>query len=264
MGCTVFANGNGLFHKGSGGKGMAFPDVCLSPPPPPAGPIPIPYPNKASASDLSDGSATVVVEGNPTALKDQSYTSTSSGDEGGTQGGGLVTHKTKGKGYFKFWSFDVIIEGLNADGHSDPMGQNCGSNAINGLCLRSSVVRNWYLAALGSTCTEAYSSPDHHVDPNADQKRQARAEHTRNGGLCWECQKPCPPPSCPQTHVDHFPPLVVQWYAGGCHQNSAQDPNPWEEQAKDTRCRPHCQSCSNKQSKSMSAFNDDMMGSLGL
>ena len=260
MGCTVFAGKNGLFHKGSDGKGMAFPDVCLSPPPAPTGPVPIPYPNKASASDLAEGSTTVLVEGNPTALKDQSYTSTSSGDEGGTQGGGVVTHKTQGKGYFKFWSIDVIIEGLNADGHSDPMGQNCGSNSINGLCLRSSVVRDAYQAALKSTCTKAYSNDDHHHDPNTAQNNQAAAEHTKRGSTCWECGSACPPPPSVDTHVDHFPPLVVQWYAGGCHKSD----DDWKKQCKETRCRPHCQSCSNDQSTEMRKFNKQMKAKLGL
>ena len=73
MGITVFANGQGFFHKGSGGSGKAFPDVCLSPPPPPAGPLPIPYPNNLTASDLADGSKTVKIDGEPTALEDASY-----------------------------------------------------------------------------------------------------------------------------------------------------------------------------------------------
>lgn len=39
MGLSVFAENLGLFHKGSGGKGVAPGDVCLSPPPPPTGPM---------------------------------------------------------------------------------------------------------------------------------------------------------------------------------------------------------------------------------
>ena len=101
MAHTVFANGDGLFHKGSGGSGKAFPDVCLSPPPAPTGPVPVPYPNIADAGDLSEGSSTVKVNGEPTALEDKSYVSTSSGDEAGNQGGNVVTHKTKGKFSFK-------------------------------------------------------------------------------------------------------------------------------------------------------------------
>jgi hypothetical protein len=259
MSCTVFANNNGLFHKGSSGKGLAFPDVCLSPPPPPAGPVPIPYPNKASAGDLSDGSTTVKVEGQPTALKDQSYTSTSSGDEGGTQGGGLVTHKTKGKAYFKFWSFDVIIEGLNADSHSDPMGQNTGSNTINGVCLRSSVVRETYYAAQSSDCTTAYVDDNHRVKPNSEQKKQADKEFKKNGGKCWECGTKM----ATVERYDHFPSLCILWYAGGCHDHD-KDREDWKKTAKSVRCRPHCTDCSQKQSTSMRTINSDIKTSLGL
>jgi hypothetical protein len=257
MSCTVFANKNGLFHQGSDGSGSAFPDVCLSPPPAPTGPVPIPYPNKASAGDLSEGSSTVLVQGQPTALKDQSYTSKTSGDSGGTQGGGVVTHRTEGKGYFKFWSLDVLIEGLNADSHSDPMGQNCGSNTINGLCLRSSVVREEYEKALASDCTEAYVGEDHHVDPNTAQTKEATAEFKKNkaaGGGCWECGTPS------YDVDDHFPPLVVQWYAGGCHKSE----DDWNKQAKETRCRPHCDDCSRKQGTAMKAFNKARKAALGL
>jgi hypothetical protein len=262
MSATVFANKNGLFHKGSDGKGMAFPDVCLSPPPAPTGPVPIPYPNKASASDLAEGSTTVKVEGQPTALKDQSYTSTSTGDEGGTQGGGLITHKTKGKGYFKFWSFDVIIEGLNADCHSDPMGQNCGSNSINGLCLRSSVVRAAYEAAQNSTCTEPYVDDKHRVKPSKPQRDQAESEWKKTG-KCWECQNPVGD----DYEDDHFIALAIAWYSGGCH-DWKNDPDPnkkkWKDRTKSCRCRPHCFSCSRKQSGAMNTFNQAMKTKLNL
>ena len=110
MGLTVYAEGMGLFHKGSNGKGIAQADVCLSPPPPPTGPVPVPYVNTLTSSSLSKGSKSVKIDGQPTALEDVSYVSTSNGDEGGTQGGNVVTHKTKGKGYFKLWSFTVKIE----------------------------------------------------------------------------------------------------------------------------------------------------------
>ena len=77
MGLTVYAEGMGLFHKGSGGRGVAPGDVCLTPPPPPAGPLPIPYVNMCSASDLDKGSSTVLVDDEPTALEDASNISTS-------------------------------------------------------------------------------------------------------------------------------------------------------------------------------------------
>ena len=52
MPCTVFANGRGVVHKGSGGMSTVFPDVCKTPAPP-APPIPIPYPNIGKAADTS-------------------------------------------------------------------------------------------------------------------------------------------------------------------------------------------------------------------
>lgn len=257
MSCTVFANQNGLFHKGSDGKGSAFPDVCLSPPPAPTGPVPIPYPNKAAAGDLSDGSTTVLVQGQPTALKDQSYTSKTSGDSGGTQGGGLITHKTEGKAYFQFWSLDVLIEGLNVDSHSDPMGQNCGS-LLNGMCLRSSVVRAAHQAALASTCKHPYVDDNNRVKPNTEQSKQAAAEFKKTKG-CWQCGQPV------HDHDDHQPPLVVMWYAGGCHApDDAAGKEAWKKRAKAARCRPHCMDCSNVQSQAMKAFNKARKLALGL
>src|SRR5262249_28496181 len=128
MAITVYNEGAGLFHKGSPGKGIAPADVCLTPPPPPAGPVPVPYVNTLIASDLANGSQSVQIDGNPTALEDQSYVSTSAGDEPGTQGGNVITHKTKGKGYFKIWSFTMQIEGKGVCRHGDTMGQNCASS----------------------------------------------------------------------------------------------------------------------------------------
>jgi uncharacterized Zn-binding protein involved in type VI secretion len=126
MSCTVFAENMGLFHKGSGGKGVAPADVCLSPPPPPGGPQPVPYVNNLSASDLANGSQTVKIQGEPTSLEDSSFIALSTGDEGGVQGGNVVTHRIKGKGYFKLWSFTVKVEGKGVCRHGDMMGQNCG------------------------------------------------------------------------------------------------------------------------------------------
>jgi uncharacterized Zn-binding protein involved in type VI secretion len=140
MGSTVFAEGMGLFHKGSGGKGVAPADTCLTPPPPPGGPAPVPYVNNLSAADLAKGSKTVMIQGEPTALEDQSEIATSTGDEAGTQGGNVITHKTKGKGYFQLWSFAVKIEGKGVCRHGDPMGQNCAS--LPPGCVDASAVVN--------------------------------------------------------------------------------------------------------------------------
>jgi len=73
MANSVFANGREISCKAADGKlPMAFPDVCLGRPPPPAGPIPIPYPNTGLASNTSQGSRTVSLEGEEAMLKDKS------------------------------------------------------------------------------------------------------------------------------------------------------------------------------------------------
>jgi len=93
MGVSVGVNNMSVVHKGSGGKTIAFPDVCKTPSP--AGPIPIPYPNIAKSSDTAKGSKKVKCDGNPICLKDSNF-STSTGDEAGSAGGGVVSNKTKG------------------------------------------------------------------------------------------------------------------------------------------------------------------------
>ena len=87
MAVTVGVNNMSVVHKGSGGKTIAFPDVCKTPSP--AGPIPIPYPNIAKSSDTAKGSKKVKCDGNPICLKDSNF-STSTGDEAGSAGGGVI------------------------------------------------------------------------------------------------------------------------------------------------------------------------------
>src|SRR5215813_1937052 len=110
MADNVYANGRSVLHKGSCGKSIAaFPDTCLCPPPSPAGPIPIPLPNTAMASDIKGCAKSVEIDGNPTGHK-ESFLSTSTGNEvSKPTGGGIITHTTKGKVYFKSFSFDVKV-----------------------------------------------------------------------------------------------------------------------------------------------------------
>ena len=127
MGTGVFANGDEICCQASDGKSpVAFPDVCVSPPPPPAGPVPLPYPNTAFASDLANGSTTVFIKSSAVALKDQSYFSTSTGDEPATEAftKGVVSQVIKGKAYFVAWSSDVKVEGLNVCRNIDLMTHN--------------------------------------------------------------------------------------------------------------------------------------------
>jgi hypothetical protein len=257
MGSTVFANDEGFFHAGSGGSGKAFPDVCLSPPPTPTGPVPVPYPNKLSASDLAEGSKTVVIEGNPTALEDQSYISTSTGDEAGNQGGNVVTHKTKGKGYFTFWSLDVKVEGKGVDRNDDPMGQNCASGPPGALDLKAIVNRvKAKLRKSKKPCKRRYNRRKHRASITEDQYKKVNAKGP--GGKkprCWQCGStsplgngptgsPLPAPPGRRFTPDHKPSIVEYWYSGGCHKSK-------EERKKDLQresaVRPHCEQCSDKQ-----------------
>lgn len=121
MSHTVGVNKLSVVHKSSNGTTIAFPDVCKTPTP--GGPVPIPYPNVARSSDIAKGSKKVKIEGQSVALKDSNF-STSTGDEAGTAGGGVVSGKTKGRAEFVNYSFDVKIEGKNVARALDPMLHN--------------------------------------------------------------------------------------------------------------------------------------------
>ncbi|EYF06838.1 DUF4150 domain-containing protein [Chondromyces apiculatus] len=108
MGVTVGVNNMSVVHKDSGGVSPCFPDVCKTPSP--AGPVPIPYPNIARSSDTAKGTKKVKCDGNPVCVESSNF-STSTGDEAGTAGGGVVSNKTKGKAEFVNYSFDVKFEG---------------------------------------------------------------------------------------------------------------------------------------------------------
>jgi hypothetical protein len=121
MANSVGVNKMSVVTKDSNGVTVAFPDVCKTPGP--GGPIPIPYPNIARSADSAQASKTVTVQGQPPCLKDSNF-STSTGDEGGTAGGGVASNKTKGKAEFVNYSFDVKIEGKNVARAMDLMLHN--------------------------------------------------------------------------------------------------------------------------------------------
>jgi hypothetical protein len=105
----VSINGRSVVHAGDGQtNACATPDVCKTPSP--GGPVPIPYVNVARDADLAHGSHSVFIGGNAIALKDSDL-STSTGDEPGTAGGGIVSAKTKGKMSWSSSSIDVKFEG---------------------------------------------------------------------------------------------------------------------------------------------------------
>jgi hypothetical protein len=118
---TVGVNFLSVVHAGSNGITPCFPDVCKTPSP--GGPIPIPYPNIAKSSDTAAGASTVKSDGNPTCVKDSNF-SMSTGDEGGTAGGGVASNKIKGKAEFVNVSFDVKFEGKGVARAFDPMLHN--------------------------------------------------------------------------------------------------------------------------------------------
>ena len=121
MGVTVGVNFLSVVHRSSSGITIAFPDVCKTPSP--AGPIPIPYPNIAKSSDTSKGTKKVKCDGNPVCVSDSNFM-ISTGDEGGTAGGGIISNKIKGKAEFVNFSFDVKFEGKNVARAFDPMIHN--------------------------------------------------------------------------------------------------------------------------------------------
>ncbi|KMQ50650.1 hypothetical protein CHISP_2501 [Chitinispirillum alkaliphilum] len=120
MGVTVGVNNMSVVHKGSNGKSIAFPDVCMTP----AGTavIPIPYPNIAQSSDTDKGSKKVKCDGNPICLKDSIF-KTSTGDEAGSNKG-VASGKTKGKAEFVNYSMNVKVEGKNVARAMDMMLHN--------------------------------------------------------------------------------------------------------------------------------------------
>lgn len=239
MGLTVYAENMGFFHKGSGGKGIAPGDVCMTPPPPPAGPIPVPYVNIAQASDLTKGSKTVKIDGEPTALENVSEVSTSMGNEPGSQPPkGVVTATNKGKASFTMWSFTVKVEGKGVGRHGDPMFQNTMSTPPN--CIDGAALADFKTAPgviTGKKCARKYNGRKHR--PSRKKKQADKV----NGKPCWECKRDLAnlkkrlangakvaskikrleskiaaqsKKGAYMVH-DHQPPLVVAWAMGGCH-----------------------------------------------
>lgn len=127
----TYANGRSILHQGDGHSQTALaPDVCKTPSP--AGPVPVPYVNRAQGSDLAEGSSSVMIEGHPVALKD-SYLSTSTGDEPGTAGGGLVSSKIQGRVVFLTASLDVVFEGQGVVRFLDTFLANANTPNTQGL-----------------------------------------------------------------------------------------------------------------------------------
>lgn len=271
MGNSVYAEKMGFFHSGSSGQGVAPGDVCLSPPSPPAGPVPVPYVNKLSASDLSKGSKSVKIMGNPTALENASEVSTSMGNEPATQGlgAGVVTHKIKGKGVFKLWSFVVKAEGKGVDRHGDTMAQNTASDLPNCVDVQAIVdfMPNLPLTALDKPCNPHYKGKKHRQATTQKQRDKVNKKDNK----CWECVRDAADPTKtaaeraaaqkkiddyakngkPRHRADHQPPENIAWEMGGCHLKTS--PQAFKNLMKSDKMlvKPHCPSHSSSQGGKM-------------
>lgn len=120
MGVTVGVNKQTVVHKGSGGKSIAFPDVCLTQCGPPV--VPIPYTNMAESSDLDNGAQSVKADGNPIG-HEKSIFKKSIGDEGGDKKG-VASGTIQEKAEFVSFSFDVQVEGKGVVRAMDQMIHN--------------------------------------------------------------------------------------------------------------------------------------------
>ncbi|HMW47705.1 MAG TPA: DUF4150 domain-containing protein, partial [Cellvibrionaceae bacterium] len=113
---TVFANGRNFSHKGSGDQSICtVPDVCKTP----VGSVtvPIPYPVVSQVSNLADGTTSVKIDGNATAIESSTH-SMCSGDEAGVAKG-LLSGTTSSKTHFVTYSFDVKADGKGVVRHMD-------------------------------------------------------------------------------------------------------------------------------------------------
>lgn len=264
MALTVYAENMGFFHKGSGGKGIAPGDVCMTPPPPPAGPIPVPYVNIAQASDLTKGSKTVKIDGEPTALEDVSEVSTSSGNEPGSQPPkGVVTATNKGKASFTMWSFTVKVEGKGVCRHGDPMFQNELCTPPNIVCVSADVAiqaQSFGYSTDTYKCTKCEEEAFKRYAPTTAQKEKANKDGGKTG--CWSCkvktnrfERKGKMVTSKKWTADHQPPQAYVWnHMGGCKGacGTKAEKKACNEKFKkwatdiDT-CLPHCRTCSNSQ-----------------
>jgi hypothetical protein len=123
MATRTCVNGQTVVHKTSEGTVFTTPDVCMTP----MGTClaPIPYTNRALSEETSNGSKSVLVDGNSIMLKD-SYFTKSTGDEPGIAKG-ISSGTTGGEATFTNYSFDVKIEGRNVCRRLDPMTSNNGN-----------------------------------------------------------------------------------------------------------------------------------------
>ena len=184
-----YANKDTIIHKGDGQQFIAMaPDVCKTPSP--GGPIPIPYPNIAMSSDLADGSKTVKIEGNSVALE-SSNLSMSSGDEGGTAGGGIMLSKIKGKLTWIMYSMDVKFEGKGVVRFLDSNMHNGNGSNTSGKNKGKMTWPGGGGDAKCDNCGKAFDDPSHMQLRSS--KESDKAAQDRNGRTTAGVVVQCPP-----------------------------------------------------------------------
>ncbi len=107
-----------------GGNAVANgPDTCKTPSP--GGPVPVPYPNTTTLVQANPGTCAkkVKVLNQPVIIKN-TVINMSTGDEGGTAGGGVVSNMIKGPVRFSKGSAKVTVEGQQAIHQTCPTRHN--------------------------------------------------------------------------------------------------------------------------------------------
>jgi hypothetical protein len=111
-------------------------------------------------SDLAQGSKKVKIEGNPAGLQ-RSNLSTSTGDEPGTAGGGIMSSKIKGKMTWGSNSLDVKIEGKGVVRFMDVTQHN--GNSFNAAFIEQGGTGFAYGDDFAGPCPICKKDPDTHA-----------------------------------------------------------------------------------------------------
>jgi hypothetical protein len=134
------------------------PDVCKTPSP--GGPVPIPYINIATDSNITSAAETVKIEGNPAANVGAKI-ATSTGDEPGSAGGGILSSKIKGTVTWQMGSLDVKAEGKMVVRFIDPAFHN--GNSFNTSFLDNGGLGMGYADDFDGNCPVCGRAPREHA-----------------------------------------------------------------------------------------------------
>lgn len=166
----TFANGRTIVHARDGLVDVAGPpDVCKTPSP--AGPVPVPYVNVARTADLAQGARRTRIGGGSIALA-SSFLATSTGDEPGTAGGGIISSRIRGQLKWQSTSLDVKVEGRGVARFNDAVGHN--GNTFNLAFIQTGT--GWaYADDFVGACPICGRGPEtHRVHETRDSRSRAR------------------------------------------------------------------------------------------